>query len=213
MYFDLTNPLPKKYWIAVSGGVDSMSVLHWLDKPSRWAALDGVVHINHNTGAHANKAERLVSRYMLEKLPGLRFLKFRIEGSPPKGESKEAWWRAERYRIFGSVPGDSPIILGHHFDDCLEEYIMCTLVRGYASTIPYKHDRCIRPFRLWKRKDILKYAKENKVSYLNDPTNDDTRFKRNLIRHEIVPKVLELNPGVYNIVERLIRAEIKHAHL
>jgi len=199
--FKLTHPLPKKYWVAVSGGVDSMAALHWLRKPSRKGLL-GVVHIDHNT-THAKKAREFV--YSFCRTEDISLLMFGVEGQPPKGESKEAWWRDRRYDIFkNQVPGDDAIILGHHFDDCLEEYLMNTLVRGFMDTIGYSHGRCVRPFRLWKKESIVEYAVRNKVPWINDPSNNDAKYKRNHIRHYITPEVLKLNPGVYNIVEKCI---------
>ncbi len=51
-------------------------------------------------------------------------------------------------------------------DDSLEEYIMCTMVRGFSGTIPYAHGNfCIRPFRLWKRRDIEIYAQSGFVDF------------------------------------------------
>ncbi|MHA2280024.1 MAG: tRNA lysidine(34) synthetase TilS [Promethearchaeota archaeon] len=206
--FKLTHPLPAKYWVAVSGGVDSMSALHWLTKPSRGGLL-GIIHIDHGT-EHAKDARWLVEGLLRDK-QGINCLTFEIEGKPPQGESKEAWWRDRRYDIFqNQVPGYEEIILAHHFDDCLEEYIMNTMVRGYPDTIGYSHGRCIRPFRLWKKKDIISYAVRNKVFFVADPSNDDTSFKRNHIRHNIVPEILKLNPGVYNIVERCIEESMSY---
>jgi tRNA(Ile)-lysidine synthase TilS/MesJ len=173
--FKLTHPLPAKYWVAVSGGVDSMSALHWLTKPSRGGLL-GIIHIDHGT-EHAKDARWLVEGLLRDK-QGINCLTFEIEGKPPQGESKEAWWRDRRYDIFqNQVPGYEEIILAHHFDDCLEEYIMNTMVRGYPDTIGYSHD---------------------------------TSFKRNHIRHNIVPEILKLNPGVYNIVERCIEESMSY---
>jgi tRNA(Ile)-lysidine synthase len=199
--FKLTHKLPVKYWVAVSGGVDSMSVLHWLRKPSR-NGLIGVVHIDHQT-SHATNARKFVEEFC--RTEGItNCLTYEVDGIPPVGESKEAWWRDQRYNIFKQVPGEEKIILGHNFDDCLEEYIMCTMVRGFSDTIGYSNGRCVRPFRLWKKKDIRAYADKNSVPYIEDPSNVDTRFKRNFIRKYIVPNILTLNPGVYNIVEKLI---------
>jgi tRNA(Ile)-lysidine synthase len=199
--FKLTHKLPEKYWVAVSGGVDSMSALHWLHKPSR-NGLIGVVHIDHRT-PHSIDAKGFVESFCREEC--IECLTFEIEGTPPPGESKELYWRNQRYHIFKNVlAGYEPVILAHHFDDCLEEYLMNVMVRGYMNTIPYSHHRCIRPFRLWKRKDIIKYAERNNIPFIEDPSNADVRYKRNFIRKHIVPEALTLNPGIYNIVEKLI---------
>lgn len=199
--FRLTHPLPEKYWVAVSGGVDSMAALHWLSKPSRADSLLGVVHINHNTGAYSDNAAQYVRNHC--ELEGLELREKKLTNKPPSGVSKEEFWRDARYDFFGQT--EEPIILAHNFDDCLEEYIMCTMVRGFPGTIPYRRGHCVRPFRLWKKKDILSYAQRNNIDWLEDPTNQATKFTRNYIRHELVPRILELNPGVYNIVERLVR--------
>ena len=205
--FKLTHPLPKKYWIAVSGGIDSAAVLHWLNKPSRKNSLLGVVNINHGT-EYGKHVDWLLDEYYIRQL-GLNVIKFRIEGKPPKGESKECWWRDRRYEFFNQVPGNGDIILAHHMDDCLEEYIMNTMVRGYADTIKYRNGRCVRPFRLWKKKSIVSYIMRQKpmVPRFEDESNKDIKFKRNYIRHKIVPEVLAINPGVYNIVARLIKSQ------
>lgn len=199
--FRLTHPLPEKYYIACSGGVDSMTVLHWLDKPSRRHSLLGVINIHHNTGDFADRASALVRSYCERQKLALYY--HQLEGHPPKGVSKEMWWRDRRYEVFNQFP--EAVIIAHNFDDCLEEYITCCMVRGYQGTIPYQRDNCIRPFRLWKRKEIMSYAHRNSLTWEEDPSNRNTRFRRNFVRHEIVPKILEMNPGVYNIVEKLVR--------
>ena len=202
--FKLTHKLPRKYWVAVSGGIDSMSVLHWLRKPSRNGLL-GVVHIDHHT-RHAEDARKFVEDFCREER--IECLTFEIEGIPPPGESKELYWREQRYHIFKNVlAGDDPVILAHNFDDCLEEYLMNVMVRGFMDTIPYSHARCVRPFRLWKKRDIAEYAFKNNVPFIVDPSNSDTRYKRNFIRKYIVPRALTLNPGIYNIVQKLIERQ------
>ena len=203
MLFELTNKLPETFWVAVSGGADSMVALHWLNKPSNRNRLKGVIHINHNTGEYANKASELVSSYCLAN--EIIFKCRLINSSPPTGESKENWWRNKRYDIFKQLK-DS-IILGHHLDDCVEEYIMCTMVRGFSSTIPYQHGNCVRPFRLWRKQDIYSYAERYSIPFLEDPSNFDTRYKRNLIRNRLLPVAYELNPGLHKIVVRMIKAE------
>ena len=199
--FDLTHQMPKKYWIACSGGIDSVSALHWLhhNKPSRKDSLLGLIHIDHNTDP-LRKAARFVID-LADEFDTRCKVHF-IRGECPDGESLEMWWRNKRYEIFKSY--NDPIILAHNFDDCLEEYVMSTMVRDFSGTIPYSHANCVRPFRLWKRKTIQQYADHNGIKFVEDPSNADTKFKRNYIRHKIIPHILHINPGVYNIVRRLM---------
>lgn len=202
--FNLTHRLPDRYFVAVSGGIDSMAALHWLNTASNKDSFLGVIHVNHGTGEFADKAEDFVKGYVGGYL-GIPTMVRRVTEPLPKGVSKEAWWRDMRYERFKAVePEDASIILAHNMDDCLEEYIMCTIVRGFQGTIPYKRGRCVRPFRTWKRVDIEEYVERNSIPFIEDPTNADSTFKRNFIRHEIVPKILDLNPGVYNLVRDAI---------
>lgn len=207
MSFKLTHPLPDKCLVAVSGGVDSMVALHWLNQvPGRVA---GVVHINHSTGRFADQAEELV-RKTTQDLKLSLYL-FQLRADPEEGRSLEEHWRDQRYRHFkeaSAVAKNLPIALGHNLDDCLEEYIMCTMVRGFSGTMPYAHDPCFRPFRLWKRRSIEDYARKNDVQWIDDPSNMDyTRFRRAAIRRLVVPRIRFLNSGVYTLVEKIIREQ------
>ena len=182
-----------------------MSALHWLLQKSD--RVVGVIHLDHNT-PYGSKACEFVQDVVSDS--GLPLHLRKLTRTPELGHSPENWWREQRYRFFKEVSAindNIPIILAHNLDDCLEEYVMCTMVRGYPSTIPYQHPPCIRPFRLWSKSDIYNYAALNEIKFLEDPSNQDPKYKRNLIRHQIIPPLLKLNPGVYQIVKRLILKE------
>lgn len=208
MSFRLTHVLPRRCVVAASGGVDSTVALYWLSRVQDRVAK--VVHVNHASGAFAESAQAQVEETCA--LLGLPLEVYHVDNPAPKeGESLENHWREERYRKLEEAHRNNdylPIVLAHTLDDCLEEYVMSTMVRGFVGTIPYKRGPCIRPFRLWKRADIEDYAKANGLSWLDDPTNVDTaRFKRAKIRRLVVPRIKNLNPGVYNIVERVIKEQ------
>ena len=215
MLFKLTHPLPEKVLVAVSGGVDSMAALHWLRRGAK-NRVCGIVHVNHGPPGDdlfADRAEALVLGVGQQlEIP---VYVSKLKKCPGTG-SKEAWWRDQRYSFFRSVSqdnGDLPIVLGHNFNDCLEEYLMCTLVRERFGTIPYAHAPCIRPFRLWKRESIQQYADRQPIAYLEDPSNKDLAYKRNYIRHVLVPSVLKLNPGIWNLVERALYEQDYPLHM
>lgn len=198
--FTLTHDLPKSCFVAASGGVDSMAVLNFLLRSNK---VRGVIYVHHNTGEFADKSEHIVNKFCTDN--DVPFNSYKIEGACPSGRSKEDWWREKRYDIIRSkAPSDMKVVLGHHLDDCLEEYIMNTLVRGRESTIKYAIWNCVRPFRKWKKKDIVDYATRNNIAWAEDPSNLNTDYKRNFIRHEMVPRALQLNPGLYKVVERII---------
>lgn len=206
MSFRLIYPLPEKCLVAVSGGVDSMAALNFLAKVDGRVA--SVIHIHHNTGEFADRAMAHVLETCREM--NLKFHLTKIDQSPPEGESKEKFWRDQRYLIYEGASrsfGGLPVVLAHTLDDCLETYVKTVLIDGYLGTIPYRHGPCVRPFRFWKREEILSYAAQKALTWVEDPSNENTCFQRNFIRHKLVPVIKKLNPGVYNVVERAIRLQ------
>ena len=170
------------------------------------------VHVNHGSGDFANVAQSRVEQAC--EAMDIPLEVYHVDNPVPKeGESLENHWREERYRKIEEAYDHNklPIVLAHTLDDCLEEYIMCTMVRGFLGTIPYRHGPCVRPFRMWTRLAIEDYAKQHGLSWIDDPANSDiSRFKRAKIRRLIVPRIRYLNPGVYNVVEKAIREQDVH---
>jgi tRNA(Ile)-lysidine synthase len=197
-------PRSKEYYIACSGGVDSVSVLHWLSKSNRLPLA--LLYVHHNTGDYASKAENHVRKLGIDyKTPVIVHY---VDGYPPKSESKEAWWRKERYSFFQTFT-DFPIILAHHLDDCVEQYIMSSLVRlkSYKLISYNGPSNTIRPFRTWTKKEIYTYARKHKLEWIEDPSNTNNSYCRNKIRNILLPEVLKLNPGIYKLVKNMILNE------
>lgn len=204
--FKLIHQLPRKIILACSGGIDSIAAFHWLNRSEK---LNRVVHINHGTGKFADEAEEMVSNLCGDQR--IPCSTYRINGQPPQGESKENWWRVQRYQAFEAEShcyGDAAIVLAHNLDDCVEEYVINSIVRGRHGTIPYQHGPVVRPFRTWSRDSITDYAIRNKLVWKEDPSNTDTKFLRNRIRHETMPHLYELNPGLHTMVRRMIESEV-----
>lgn len=210
----LTHKLPRseEFHIAVSGGIDSMCALDFLIKGKRYPK--SVIYVNHleNLEFAASSCDTISkqlgsyrTQYNIRSI-GLHV--YNINPYDPMNGNKEAYWRRERYAAFRKVQENSiyPIVLGHQLDDCVEQYILSTIIRpSREKFIRYNGpSNTIRPFRLWSRKDIQAYAKNNKVQYVEDPTNSDTTKARSYIRNELMPSLLKLNPGLYTMVRRLI---------
>tara|TARA_R110002074_G_scaffold402324_1_gene606941 strand:- start:260 stop:844 length:585 start_codon:yes stop_codon:yes gene_type:complete len=186
-----------------------MSILHWLIRGRR--KPKSLIYVHHNTGEHANKACDLVKSTAWNlNIPvwGTTIDKYK-DGSG----SREEYWRDQRYFWFNEVQARDPlpIILGHNLDDCLEQYISNKLIRPRkAFTISYRGQaNTIRPFRIWRKSSIVNYARRWDIQYAEDPSNSNVEFTRNKIRHEIVPKILEMNPGLYRFVSDRIIEEAK----
>lgn len=212
----LTHDLPEnnKYFVACSGGVDSMAILHWMAQGGRMPY--GIIHVHHNTGAYADQAlEFITTQY--QKYCFDLFVK-KVTGTPPDGESKEAYWREQRYALFQEVLDetnkDYPIVLAHNLDDCVEQYIMKTTLRpGKDLIIPYNGpSNTIRPFRTWRKDKIIDYAKRNNIEWLDDPSNKDIKFLRNWVRAVLLPIIRSRNPGIYRQVKSLVVKGEKQKH-
>ena len=81
-------------------------------------------------------------------------------------------------------------------DDVVETWLM-TSFHGEGRLIPYKRGKNIyRPFLTTRRKEIEKYATNRDLSWIEDPSNKNTVFMRNYVRHQVMPHVLKVNPGI-----------------
>ena len=189
--------IPRKIYLACSGGVDSMVALDFLKRSHDVTVL----HYNHGTD-FGNKAEQWLINYC--NTNNINYIVDRNhEEICPKGKSKEAWWREKRYRFFDSYPG-YPIVTAHHLDDCVETWVWSSM-HGTGKIIPYKRNHIIRPFRLNRKREFQLWANLKNVSYIEDDSNKDICYTRNYIRHEMMTHVLKVNPGIYKTVGKKVK--------
>lgn len=199
--------------VGVSGGPDSMALLHGLFELSR--VLDiriGVAHLNH--GLRGRESDRDAAFTQAEaRRHGVPFYgaKADVMGERAKtGASIEEAARDARYRFFHRIrreAGFDKIALGHHLDDNAE-LILMNLLRGSGpggiSGIPPVRGPIIRPLMGVYRSEILAFLKKEAISYVLDASNADPRFLRNKIRHELIPLLKTgYNPGIVQGLNRL----------
>jgi tRNA(Ile)-lysidine synthase len=199
----LNESVPRKVAICVSGGADSMAALNFLSKKRDVVA----VYFNHGTN-HANEAELLVQNYCIDN--ELPLLIGRIDSKiSPVSRSLEDFWREQRYNFFETVaktPAYSgiPFITCHHLDDAVETWLFTSL-HGNGRLIPSRRGRYLRPFLMTRKAVLEDWCDRHETPYIVDPSNEDIRFMRNYIRHEIVPRALRVNPGIYKVVRKKIK--------
>ena len=190
---------PKDVAIAVSGGCDSMAVLDFLRKSRNVTAL----HFNHNTPG-ADTYQALVEKYCAEH--AIPLVIGSLEEVPDEGDSLEDFWRRERYAFFEEARSLLPVITCHHLDDVAETWLFTSL-HGTPRLIPSRRGPYLRPF-LETRKAVLEdWCERKDVPYIEDPSNEDTRFMRNYIRHELMPKALRVNPGLHKVLRKKIKVQ------
>ncbi len=178
---------PGTYVVAVSGGVDSMSLLHMLkDQPGVKLI---VAHFDHGIRADSKADKQLVKQVAEEyNLPFVY-----DEGNLGK-DASEAAARAARYKFLRRVSELShakAIITAHHQDDALEtaliNWLRGTGRRGYTAL---KNDHeLLRPLLDTPKQEVINYAKLHKLAWRDDSTNQDTKYLRNLIRHKVMPQL------------------------
>lgn len=197
--FKLLKPLPRKLAVACSGGVDSMAVLDFL----RRAHDVTVLHVNHGTH-HAHEAQAHVSAYCAEQ--NLPLQVHEITATKQPDQSWEEFWRQERYAWFKSM--DMTVVTGHHLDDAVETYLF-NCMHGKHYTMPYAHANVIRPFLTTRKTEFELWCARKQVPHVQDASNKDLRFMRNLIRHEIVPKACMVNPGLHTVVKKMVENQMQ----
>ena len=175
-----------KYVVAVSGGVDSMVLLDLLRQKPKLELV--VAHFDHGMRPDSAADRKLVQRIAAHyKLPFVY-----AQGSLGPGAG-EALAREARYAFLRKVQTDQgakAVITAHHQDDMLETAIMNLLRgtgrRGLSSLRSRKE--LVRPLLEWTKKDIRDYADEHDIVWSEDGTNDDERYFRNYIRHNILSR-------------------------
>ena len=195
--FNLLGKIPTEpFYVAVSGGKDSMTILSFLRKyPKNKFEL---LYFNHGT-EHGQEAEEFLIKFCEREKLTLNI--GRISKEKPKGQSPEQFWRDQRYEFFDSFNGT--IITCHHLGDVIETWIF-TALRGHPKLIPHVRGKYLRPFLKVTKSQIDGWAKKNKVEYIEDPSNATLKYSRNKIRHQIVPLALTVNPGLETTLRNLL---------
>ena len=193
----MSMKLPNRLAIAVSGGADSMAALDFLAKKKDILVL----HFNHGT-PHSDAAEHTVKRYCEKNV--IPLVVGHLEEHCPSGFSKEDHWRRERYAFFEEACLDLPVVTCHHLDDAVETWLF-TSCHGDPKLIPSRRGRYLRPFLTTRKVTLEDWCDRKDVEYVIDPSNVDTSFMRNYIRHELIPGVLRVNPGIHKVLRKKIR--------
>lgn len=186
--------------LAVSGGADSMLMLHLFASSGFFI---GVAHCNFGLrGADSDGEEQFVADYCDQH--NLQFLVKRFntrEYALQEGISIEMAARELRYEWFHQLMrnhGFDYLATAHHQDDVVETFLL-NLSRGSGikglSGIRPKSGQIIRPLLFTGREEILDYCRRVNIDYRTDASNQDTIYKRNLIRHEILPLLEQINPA------------------
>ena len=197
----------KKLLIAVSGGLDSVVLSKLCAKLNYSFAL---IHCNFQLrDAESDEDEQFVIALAEELKVLVHTQKFDTKSYADKHKlSIQMTARTLRYKWFQEVAeklGYDYILTAHHKDDALETFLI-NLSRGTGieglTGIPQLNQNIVRPLLPFSRSEILAYAEKNNWSWREDSSNATTKYVRNKIRHEIVPKLKELHPTFLDNFQR-----------
>ncbi len=188
-----------KLVLAVSGGIDSMVMLTLFQHLENEFA---VAHCNFKLrGAESDGEEVFLRDYCAARGIELFVKHFETrEFASQKGISIEMAARDLRYNWFAElldVLSYSCVATAHHQDDLIETMLLNlsrgTGIRGLTGIRP-KNGKVIRPMLFANRGQILEFARRNNIAYMNDSSNNELLFQRNIIRHQVIPAFEEMNP-------------------
>ena len=201
--------------VAVSGGPDSMALLHVLwELRARLGLTLEVAVVDHGLRADARREVELV-RERAGAL-GLPFAAVDVDVAAERrgrrGASLQDAARDVRLRALTALArahGANRVALGHQADDQAET-VLYRIVRGTGiaglAGIPYRRDIFVRPLLDVTRAQILRYLRRRSIAFVDDPSNADYRFARARIRHRILPALAAENPRVAEALRALAAA-------
>lgn len=187
--------------VAVSGGRDSTALWHACARAAQGTGIEVVaLHVHHGLRAEGDDwvahLQRQARRWAARGLPvSLRWQ--RLQGAPQRGDSIEAWARRERYAALTAMAhaeGIELVLLAHHRRDQAETFLLQAL-RGAGAAglagMPREAQRdgilWCRPWLVQPREALESYARRHRLSFVDDPSNDDRRLARNRLRLEVWP--------------------------
>jgi tRNA(Ile)-lysidine synthase len=197
---NFTQLKDKKLLLAVSGGLDSMVLMHLFQELNYSI---GIAHCNFQLRAKESDEDENFVKLQAEKLQ-IPIFSTRFETEKFANDNKLSIQLAARklrydwfYQLLEEENYDY-LLTAHHLDDQLETFLI-NLSRGTGieglTGIPATNDKIMRPLLPFSREEILAFAEENSLSWREDSSNASTKYLRNKIRHEVIPILKTLNPN------------------
>lgn len=197
----------KKLLLAVSGGLDSMVLVHLFQQLNYEIV---VLHCNFQLrGLESFEDQQFIQEYSNTNAIPFVFTQFDTEAfaadfkvsiQVAARELRYSWF----YEQLAIQKGDF-ILTAHHADDNLETFLI-NLSRGTGleglTGIPAQNEKVIRPLLSFSRQQIEEYASVNKLKWREDSSNASDKYLRNKIRHHLVPLLKELNPNFISSFEK-----------
>lgn len=211
-------PGVRRFWLALSGGLDSCVLLHILQR-ARPAVPLRAVHVNHGLRPAAGEWQQFCTELCASYDIEIDVLK--VDARPARGESPEAAARAARYAAIEDLmkPGDC-LLTAHQRDDQAETLLL-QLLRGSGPAglaampelAPLGPGWQLRPLLGFDRDTLRDYAQGAGLRWVEDDSNIDTRYDRNFLRREIMPLLRARWPALSRTLARAAMHQAEAAEL
>lgn len=183
---------PARFVVAFSGGLDSTVLLHALATSASTTPLLAV-HIDH--GLHAESGVWREHCRNVAAALGVAFASRRVAVAADDERGPEAAARAARYAALREFVGHGECLLSAHHENDQAETLLLNLLRGsgpaglagIGDKQSFARGMLLRPLLGTPVRDIEEYAHRHALTWLDDPSNSDTRFDRNFLRSEVLP--------------------------
>ncbi|MGL6258182.1 tRNA lysidine(34) synthetase TilS [Vibrio sp. WXL103] len=198
--------------VALSGGLDSVVLLHLCARLAQRLGIQcRALHVHHGLSANADHWAQQCQRLCAELAVELTVAHVQLDTS--QGQSIEQLARDARYQALrAQVTPQTLVVTGQHGDDQLETLLLA-LKRGSGpkglasmpSMMPFASGWLVRPLLALSREALHDYAQSQALSWVEDESNQDVRFDRNFLRHQITPILKQRWPGILEASARSAR--------
>lgn len=197
--YELEN---KRLSVGFSGGYDSLCLLDIIKKLG-YSPI--ALHLNHNwRGDESQRDEDFCKEFC--KKNGIEFYTEKLSADVPHTETAA---REARYEFFEKCAEKfhlKVVLTAHNLDDTVET-VLYRIIKGTGVTglkgISEKRDIFYRPLLDVPRSAIEEYCRQNNLNGVNDSSNSDTKYKRNFIRHKLLPQINEINQNYAQAIKNL----------
>ncbi len=201
--------------VGVSGGIDSMCLLHFLNANKQLLDIDVVaIHINHGIREESDDEARFVVQKCREM--GVRVYKFSIDApkiAKDKRISVETAAREGRYGVFDALVKKDiidKVALAHHQSDQAETILMHIFrgcgANGAKGMEPIRDGIYIRPMLKVSKEEISLYASTNNIEFVEDSSNADNSYTRNYVRNVLMKDILKKWPNAVEAINNFAEA-------
>jgi tRNA(Ile)-lysidine synthase len=206
--------------LGLSGGLDSVVLLHALVAlRGRHPFLLNAVHVHHGLSPHAEAWADFCTRVCAAN--GVELAIHRVRIPPNDAAGPEATARRERQAVFAGL--DTDFLVTAHQQDDQAETVLLQLLRGAGpkglAAMGERQTRAgwgavhLRPLLNCPRGEVLGYAQAHGIEWVDDESNLDTRYRRNALRHDVMPLLATHFPGSRATLARAASLQAEAAQL